>query len=640
MMRHLGKFGAGLLFGGLIAYACTTDTVIGPDVVIDSLYIEPGNSVIFLNDSVHLNAIGVDTAGRRFVYTLVTWSSSDPAVSVQTNGTTVGTSIGAATVSASAGNLSATAVVTVEPHPVLSTSLDSVPFNTIANAPVPATQIVVLTNGGGGTLAPTIDSVSYGPGASSWLVAALSGPASDTLALHVLTTALAVGSYKATLFLSSSGASNNPKTLPITLAVSLGPPDTVVADSGNGQAATVNTAVAVVPVARVLDQYNNPLPGVAVTFAVTAGGGVVNPTATVTTDAAGRVRAVSWTVGTSAGTNTLRASTGGGGGGPFATFTATGVAQTNVSPTQSTVVATTGTITACSSSCSAGSTASTITVTVRDGFGNPIPNAAVTVAATGTNNGFSSSSGTANGSGVFTTVFNSTKAEAKSISATGDGGSGVIPISQTAPVTVNAASPASIAVNGGNSQTARVGTAILTDPSVLVRDAFLNPVPNVTVTFSVTAGGGSAIAPATPLTNSSGIATVGGFTLGGTSADDASGRMSNTMSASATGAGSTSFTEFGIYTWSGDATLVIGPTGSTCSSCHSLNRNPNNIVGIASSCSGWFYVVAGDAASSYVYTKMAGTPACGGNPMPPPGGSTAANLKIVRAWINNGALNN
>ena len=631
--RRWGAFVTGLLVGGVVAYACTADTVIGPDVVLDSLYIEPASSVIFLNDTVRLNAIGVDTAGRRFVYTLVTWSSSDAAVSVQANGTTVGTSIGAATVSASAGNLSATAAVTVEPHPVLSTSLDSVPFTTIANAPVPATQIVALTNGGGGTLDPVIDSVSYGAGATGWLAAALSGTASDTLALDVLTTALAAGSYKATVFLSSAGASNNPKTLPITLAVSLGPPDTVVADSGNGQAATVNTAVAVAPVARVLDQYNNPLPGVAVTFAVTAGGGVVNPTTTVTTDAAGRVRAVSWTLGTSAGTNTLRASTAGAG--PFGTFSATGVAQTNVSPTQSTVVATTGTITACSSGCSAGTTASTITVTIRDGFGNPIANAAVTVAATGTNNGFSSSSGTANASGVFTTTFNSTKAEAKSISATGNGGSGVIPISQAAPVTVDAASAASIVVNGGNSQTARVGTAIATAPSVLVRDAFLNPVPNVTVTFSITAGGGSAIAPATPLTNSSGIATVGGFTLGGTSADDATGRMSNTMSASAPGAGSTSFTEYGLYTWSGDVSPVFA---STCNTCHALTYG--GIVGVPSSCGGWNYVVAGRADSSYVYTKMAGTPACGGNPMPPPGGSTAANLKIVRAWINNGALNN
>lgn len=637
MTRHWGKFAAGVLFGAGIAYACTTDTAIGPDVAIDSLYIEPGNPVIFLDDTLFLTAVGVDTSGRRFAWAQVTWSSTGAAIALEPNGTVVGVTVGSATVNASAGGLTAAALVTVQPHPLLSTSLDSVPFNTIANGPVPATQIVAVTNGGGGTLSPAVDSVTYGPGAAGWLATGLSGTTSDTLALDVLTTALTVGTYKATVFLSSPGATNNPKALPVTLDVRLGPPDTVVADSGNGQAATVNTPVAIVPVARVLDQYNNPLPGIAVTFAVTAGGGVVNPTTSLTTDAAGRVRVVSWTLGTTAGTNTLRAATAGV---TAATFTANGVAQTNVSPTQSSVVATTGTITACASGCAAGSTASIVTVTVRDGFGNPMANAAVTVAASGTNNAFTSSSGTTNASGLFTTTFSSTKAESKAVSATGDGGSGIIPISQTAPVTVNAAGPASIAVNNGNSQTARVGTAIVTDPSVLVRDAFLNPVPNVTVTFSVTGGGGSAVAPATPLTNSSGIATAGGFVLGGTSADDALGRMSNTMSGSASGAGSTTFTELGIYTWSGDAAPVIGPTASTCSACHALNRNPNNIVGVASSCAGWDYVVAGNAASSYVYTKMAGTQACGGNAMPPPGGASAANLKIIRAWINNGALNN
>ena len=638
MTPHWGKFAIGALAGGLIAYACTTDTAIGPDVAIDSLYVEPDNAVMFLGDTLFLHAVGVDSFGHRFSYTQVTWSSSDPAIELHANGTAVGLTVGSATVSASAKGLTATAAVTVQPHPVITPAPDSVAFNTIANGPAPAPQLVVLANSGGGTLNPNLDSVTYGPGATAWLAALLAGANLDTLHLSVLTTALPAGVYRATLFVSSPGATNSPTTLPVTLQVAYGPPATVVADSGDGQAATVNTPVAIIPVARVLDQYSNPLSGIAVTFAVTAGGGAVNPTTSVNTDAAGRARVVSWTLGTAAGTNRLVASTVAG---PSATFTATGAAQTDVSPTQSSVVATTGAITACSSGCSAGSTASTITVTVRDGFGNAIANAAVTVAASGTNNALTSSSGTANASGVFTTTFSSTKAEAKSISATGNGGSGVIPISQTAPVTVNAAAAASIAVNGGNSQTARVGLAVSTDPSVLVRDAFLNPVPNVTVTFSVTGGGGSAVAPATPLTNVSGIATVGGFVLGGTSADDASGRMANTMSASASGAGSTSFTEFGIYTWSGDASPVIG-TASTCSGCHPgyFNRTANNFVGIASSCAGWNLAVAGNAAASYVYTKMAGTPACGGNPMPPPGGSTAANLKIVRAWINNGALNN
>src|SRR5205814_5579657 len=149
-------------------------------------------------------------------------------------------------------------------------------FAAIANGPVPGAQIVAVTNGGGGSLAPSVDSVTYGRGAAGWLATGLSGTASDTLSLDVLTTALTVGSHRATVFLSSPGATNNPKALPVTLDVRLGPPDTIVADSGNGQAASVNTPVAIVPVARVLDQNNNPVPGIAVTFAVTAGGGAVN----------------------------------------------------------------------------------------------------------------------------------------------------------------------------------------------------------------------------------------------------------------------------------------------------------------------------------------------------------------------------
>jgi len=115
--------------------------------------------------------------------------------------------------------------------------------------------------------------------------------------------------------------------------------------------------------------------------------------------------------------------------------------------------------------------------------------------------------------------------------------------------------------------------------------------------------------------------------------------MANSVTVTA-GSASASATDYGIFTWSGDATAVIGPSASTCSSCHAWNRNPNNIVTVASSCAGWNLVAAGAAGSSYIYTKMLGTAACAGNPMPPPGGSSAANLKIIRAWINNGALNN
>lgn len=60
---------------------------------------------------------------------------------------------------------------------------------------------------------------------------------------------------------------------------------------------------------------------------------------------------------------------------------------------------------------------------------------------------------------------------------------------------------------------ALVGTAVGPAPTVVVLDDFGNPVAGVTVQFSVTAGGGS-VAGATVVTDSSGSASVGSWTLG------------------------------------------------------------------------------------------------------------------------------
>ena len=445
-----------LTIAGAIVLACKTDTNIGPDAALDSLYVEPATAVIVVDDTLRLRAIGIDRTGRRFADARARWATSDAAISLSATGVAIGLTTGAATVSATAGGKTATALITVQPKPAFATSRDSVPFTAIANGPAPATERVVLTNGGGGTLAPVVNTVTYGPGASGWLNTGLSGlVAPDTLALDVVNTALPVGTYSATVSLTASKATNSPKTIKVTLTVALGAPSTMTADSGDGQAATVNTAVAVPPVVLVRDLYSNAIPGVAVTFTVTGGGGSVTPIAPVATDANGRARVTSWTLGTGAGTNTLRASATGL---TPVTFTATGVAQTDVSPTQSSVTAATGTITACSSGCVAGSTASTITVTVRDGFSNPIGSANVTLSSTGTNNTLSPASGTTSAGGTFTATFTSTTAEAKTVSAAADAGAGNVPISQTAAVTVGAAAAANMAINAGNNQIARIGT--------------------------------------------------------------------------------------------------------------------------------------------------------------------------------------
>jgi alpha-tubulin suppressor-like RCC1 family protein len=76
-------------------------------------------------------------------------------------------------------------------------------------------------------------------------------------------------------------------------------------------------------------------------------------------------------------------------------------------------------------------------------------------------------------------------------------------------------SATSIALNGGNNQTAVVGAAVPIAPSVKVTDADANPVSGVAVTFAVASGGGS-ITGASQITAPSGIATVGSWTLGST----------------------------------------------------------------------------------------------------------------------------
>ena len=87
---------------------------------------------------------------------------------------------------------------------------------------------------------------------------------------------------------------------PLVISVSgvPGPPASVVIATGNGQAAPAGTSVANPLTAQVRDQFNNAVAGSVVTFAVTFGGGGIEP-ATVTSDANGNASAI-WRLGKTA----------------------------------------------------------------------------------------------------------------------------------------------------------------------------------------------------------------------------------------------------------------------------------------------------------------------------------------------------
>jgi alpha-tubulin suppressor-like RCC1 family protein len=97
-------------------------------------------------------------------------------------------------------------------------------------------------------------------------------------------------------------------------------------------------------------------------------------------------------------------------------------------------------------------------------------------------------------------------------------------------------SPAPFAVTktAGDNQAGLSSTAVSVPPSVTVKDASGNPVPGVTVTFSVASGGGS-VTGAVTTSNASGVATVGSWRLG-------SEATINTLTATVTGLPPVTFT--------------------------------------------------------------------------------------------------
>lgn len=180
-----------------------------------------------------------------------------------------------------------------------------------------------------GTL-PAIDA-TYGWTSSNTTVASVA-PAAPGSANATLT-AGAAGSTVITVQVTNPGihqlaarfglyaGESNQFTVTVQAAV----PTAISIVQGNSQTAQVGTTLLVAPTVKVTDQLGRPVAGVSITFLVTSGGGSVSPL-NVTTGATGTA-AGSWTLGTGAGAQSLRASaTPAGISGNPLTFTATGVA--------------------------------------------------------------------------------------------------------------------------------------------------------------------------------------------------------------------------------------------------------------------------------------------------------------------------
>lgn len=254
-----------------------------------------------------------------------------------------------------------------------------------------------------------------------------------------------------TTLATADGLAGSPVTF--THTATAGTAAGVTKVSGDNQSALAGTELTDPLVVQVLDGQQNPVPGRAVTWIVTAGGGRV-PAENTNTDGQG-FASTRWTLGPSAGANSLNAVVSGVG---TATFTASATAGAPSAST-STVAASPGTITA-------GAGSSTITVTVRDDGNNPVAGVSVTPASSGSDNTISPASATTGANGVATFTFSSTVAETKTITATAGG------VAITDQATVNV-------------QKVRSTTRITSDPDpVSVSEA-------ITVEFTVVGDGGT-----------------------------------------------------------------------------------------------------------------------------------------------------
>jgi alpha-tubulin suppressor-like RCC1 family protein len=214
-----------------------------------------------------------------------------------------------------------------------------------SNSPIAGAVINFSTVLGGGSLSKSVDTTDA------------QGLARTRLTLGTLTGSNTV-----------SATSGNGKTTTLTArAVATAPKSLVLVNGNNGQD-TVRATLKDTLIVAVRDSFNNAIPGISITWAVTSGGGAVT-VLTQPTDSGGRARAL-WMLGTAMGANTLTARAAGL---PTLTFNATALGAP-----ASTITIVGGNN---QSALVNQYVADSITVRVEDAYGNPAAGAAITWAA-------------------------------------------------------------------------------------------------------------------------------------------------------------------------------------------------------------------------------------------------------------------
>jgi lysophospholipase L1-like esterase len=505
---------------GLISFGMGCGESTAPPVPVATVTLSPSPSLDLVPSGTDvIQAIPKDAEGNPLTNRITTWSSSDPSKVTVAAGVVSGIALGSATITATIEGQSASETVTVKDGAVVSTS--GLTFSAQSGAVTVAIPAGALTASKNVTVAP-----AQSPPTTNRLMPGTAfefGPNGITFAQPVTLTIkynpsnLAAGSPEAALKLyeavgtdwqlvtgstadvtahTVSGNVSHFTVYGVLMATGL------AVAAGDGESAAAGSPVATPPAVKVSDPLGNGVPGVAITFAVASGGGTITG-ATATTNASGIATVGSWTLGTTAGPNTLTAS-GTDLTPASVTFSASGVAG---APT--TVAAVAGD----NQTATAGGPVATLpAVKVTDANGNAVAGFAVVFAPT-------SGSGSVTGGSVVT--------NASGIATVGSWILGTVPGPQTltatagsltgSPITFSATAvapvPTRVVLVSGDAQTALINTAVATAPAVKVVDTAGIGVPNFTVVFAVASGGGS-VSGGQAVTNVNGFASVGAWILG------------------------------------------------------------------------------------------------------------------------------
>ena len=315
---------------------------------------------------------------------------------------------------------------------------------------------------------------------------------------------------------TATAGSLSPVTFSVTPTL---PPDaTLVKLSGDGASTTVGVAMAESLAVRVQLADGRVVPGVQVSWTVTSGNGLISPQASITqSDGTARSRL---TPGNSSGANVVAASATGL---TAVQFTVTGTAGAPASLVKIGGDGQEGTV---------GHTLSQpLVVRLTDQFVNPIVGATVgwQVVSGGGTVTASSSVTDAAGHATIGWTLGSTPG-AQQAGATFPGLASVTFLGHA-----NVGAPSGLTIVAGNGQTGVVGTTLPQALAVRLTDALGNPIPNATVSFTVTSGGGTATGSASTDANGEARASWAlGGALGTQTVSASSGGASASFSATAT----------------------------------------------------------------------------------------------------------